>query len=173
MIYKMVSRLFKAFLVCFLHIVILTVCRASPVYSEQLVINILAVNGTDQPKQKKITHYLPQELSKDDILDTAGLILDYDFQKAAFFVSGDVTLNPKQTKTFKIRINDIWKIDKKDIEEIKQQIDASLERVRKDERLYAAGQKRKDNLYSQLDYIISEQEKFADNIEKRIDNFRL
>src|SRR5690349_19477352 len=79
-------------------------------FSAELNINILAVNGTNQPRDKEIHYSLPKELSAEDILDTAGLKSDYDVNAGAYVVSGTVSLGPKETKTFKVRIRDVWKV---------------------------------------------------------------
>ena len=47
-------------------------------YAADLNISVLAVNGTEVQKNKKISFTLPKELTEDDILDTAGLELDYE-----------------------------------------------------------------------------------------------
>ncbi len=143
-----------------------------PIWAAELTINILAVNGTDKTKEKEINFPLPAELSIDDVLDSAGLKLDYNVNEGSYFVKGHVELTPKETKTFKIRINDIWQIDNQKIEEIKTQIDLSLARI-KDTEYYDTGVVRKDSLLQRIDYIIEEQERYADDVEKRIDRFRV
>ncbi len=134
-------------------------------------INVLAVNGTETQKEKEISFTLPKELTEDDIIDTAGLELDYDVDKDAYFVHGKVSLGAKETKTFKVRIRDIWQVDQKEIEKIKKEIGFSLERIQ-DTDYYETGKIKKESLLRRLDYAVGEQKKSADNIERRIDKFR-
>ncbi len=68
-------------------------------------INVVAVNGTSANKTSSIKFDLPGELTAEDILDTNGLQLDYDVDDANYFVYGDVTLNPKESKTFRIHLD--------------------------------------------------------------------
>lgn len=144
---------------------------AGHVYAS-LSVNILAVNGTDEPKEKDIVHYLPHELGADDILDTAGLKLDYDINKKSFFVQGKVKLGPKETQTLRLKIQDVWKIEQKSIDAIKEQIGISFERVENTE--YGdSGFVKKKGLFTRLDYIMAEQERYAENVGKRIDRFRI
>ena len=55
-----------------------------------IYINVLAVNGSDAPKNSSIKFDLPGELTAEDILDTNGLQLDYNVDDSAYFVFGDV-----------------------------------------------------------------------------------
>lgn len=140
-------------------------------YASDLFINILTVNGTEKTKNKEINHPLPKELAAEDIIDTAGLQLDYDVNQGGYVIKGSVQLKPKETKTFKIRVRDIWKIEQAQVDDIKDQIDQSLERLKNTD-YYQIGQVKKESLLQRLDYILAEQAKYADNIDKRVDKFR-
>ncbi|HNV24577.1 MAG TPA: hypothetical protein PKH98_06795, partial [Candidatus Omnitrophota bacterium] len=91
-----------------------------------ITVNILAVNGTDQQKEKKVNYLLPLGIEEDDVLDSAGLEIDYNIEEGRYFVHKDVVLGPKETKTFKVRMKDIWTISSQSVNEIKQQIDENL-----------------------------------------------
>mgnify|MGYP003393795787 CR=1 FL=1 len=136
-----------------------------------LYINILAVNGTEKTKNKDIVHPLPKELAAEDILDTAGLELDYDVNAGNYFLKGAVQLKPKETKTYKVRVRDIWKIETSQVDEIKSQIDQSVDRLKSTE-YYDVAKIKKESLIQRLDYIVTEQSKYADNVDKRVDKFR-
>ncbi len=138
----------------------------------ELNLNILTVNGTNQSREKEIRYTLPKELSAEDILDTAGLKLDYDVNAGAYVVSGSANLAPKESKTFKVRIHDVWKVDDKQITDIKGQIDASVKRIANSEYAKTADVK-KESLMQRLDFIVDDQQKYADDIETRIDRYRV
>lgn len=142
------------------------------VLAADLNVNILAVNGTDVPKEKEIRYKLPKELGADDIVDAAGLNLDYDVNQGAYIVSGKVNLGPKESKTFKVRIHDVWKVEDQDIKDIKNQIDESIKRIQNTE-YTTIGETRRQNLVQRLDYIMEEQNKYADDVETRIDRYRV
>lgn len=137
-----------------------------------LYINILAVNGTDQEKEKEIKYYLPKELAKDDVLNTDELSLSYDVKKGAHYVFGNILLKPKQTRTFKILIRDVWQIDNDEIENIKEQMGRSLKRL-EGSQYYDVGIVKQDGLLKRLDFVVKEQERFGDDIETRIDRYRV
>ena len=137
-----------------------------------LTVNILAVNGTDEKKEKKIHHLLPKELTAEDILDTAGLEVDYDINEEAHVLKGTITLEAKETRTFKVRVRDVWTIDEQEIKDIKDQIDEGLTRIEGSE-YYETGVTKKETLLKRLNYIVSQQEEFSDNAQKRIDRYRI
>jgi len=147
-------------------------CFVNFVFAAELRVNILAVNGTDTRKEKEIKHYLPPELTAEDILDTDGLKLDYDVVVGTYYVHGNVTLDPKETKSIKVRVNDIWTIGEEDVSQIREQIQQSVQRLENTE--YAEiGEIKKKSLEGRLDFILEEQEKFSGDVGKRIDRYRI
>lgn len=141
-----------------------------PFVSADVVVNILAVNGTEEQRDKEINFALPAELSAEDILDTAGLTLEYNVTEGRYYAKGKVALAPKESKTLKLRLRDLWQYDEEQIGNIKTQIQASFNRMEGTE--YAQTAKiRQDSLNDRLNYILQEMER-ADSVEKRMDVFR-
>ena len=127
-------RLYNYVAIVFLTVVVLlasvyTVCA-------QLTVNILAVNGSNKEKTKEIVHHLPSELVAADILDDGGLKLDYDVTAGTYYVHGDITLGPKETKTFKVRVRDVWQVDDQLVNGVREQIDASVSPVKYQEEVF-------------------------------------
>lgn len=142
----------------------------SPVWAD-VIINILAVNGTDATKDRNISELLPREIRQEDILDTDGLETVYDVEMGSYRVVGSVNLDPKESRTFRIRLRDVWSIDLADIEQIRGQIDNSFSQVEGTE-YYDTAKIKKDSLEKRLDYILSEQTRNADNAGQRIGRYR-
>ncbi|MCA9400765.1 MAG: hypothetical protein KC713_04000 [Candidatus Omnitrophica bacterium] len=138
----------------------------------QVVLNILAVNGTDEAREKEIKSFLPEGLKKEDILDTSGLSVDYDINEGAYFVHGNVSLNGRETREFKVRVRDIWQINYDDVSQVKNQIDEGFQLVENTE-YEDIGKIKKDALNKRLSDVVERQENHADNIERRIDRYRL
>ena len=137
-----------------------------------LKINIVAVNATDDAsKDYPVKYYLPKELKPDDIIDAGGLTVEYDPDKQMYFAGGTLTLGPKESRTIKIQVNDVWKISSSDVESLKKQIDEDLARVQNTPN-YESGKALKDSLVKQLDSILAEQEAFSGNVERRIEAYR-
>jgi len=165
-------RLFlKYYLVKFYSLTAVFVFILSHVAFADIYFTILTVNGTEEAREKEIRKYLPKELTLEDILDTAGLQVDYDVNEEAYFVHGKVALAAKETKTLKIRIRDLWKIEEEDVNEIKSQIDSNFELL-EGTQYYDLATLKRENLHQRLDYIIDQQQKYTENVGKRIDRFR-
>ena len=136
-----------------------------------IYINVVAVNAKDEPRTSTIHFDLPGELTPEDILDTNGLQLDYNVDDASYFVHGDVTLKPKESKTFRIHVKDRWMVTPDNIADLKKQIDQGYQTLGVPYNAKNADIL-KDRLYSKIDYIVNLQTNSADSTDKRIDNYR-
>lgn len=153
-------------------LIIAAVCVVFPfsLALADVYINVMAVNATDTVKDTSVKHNLPGDLTAGDILDTNGLDLDYNVNDANYYVYGKVTLQPKESKTFRIRVRDIWRLAPNQVEEIKKQIEQGFQQIGslKDPK---QGELLKKQLLDKLDFV-QEQSAKADTIEKRIDSYR-
>ena len=134
-------------------------------------INVMAVNGTDVAKTSPIKFNLPGELTAEDILDTNGLQLDYSVDDANYFVYGDVTLNPKESKTFRIHVKDKWQVTPDQVAQLKKQIEEGFTTIGQVHDAQKADIL-KDRLDKKIDYIVNLQSTNVDSIDKRIDAYR-
>jgi hypothetical protein len=139
--------------------------------SADVIYNILAVNSTDTIKEEEVKLFLPKEIRMEDVVDAAGLKVDYDVQENLYFVTGKVSLEPKESRTLKVKLKDVWKIHEQDIQEIKEQVDLSIERL-KDTEYYDLAKVKKESLMQRLDFIVDQQKKVSGDVEKRIDQYR-
>jgi len=137
-----------------------------------IYINVVAVNGADASKTSSIHFDLPGELTAEDILDTSGLQLDYSVDDADYFVYGDISLKPKESKTFRIHVKDKWMVTPDQVDEIKKQIEQGYDTLGKPHDDQKA-QILKSRLDSKIDYILNLQSGSGDSIDKRIDNYRI
>ncbi len=138
-----------------------------------LNINLLAVNASaTEAKDYPIKYYLPKELKAPDILNTGGLEVDYDVDVKAYYVSGKIALGPKESKTIKIEVNDVWKVKTDDVQAVKKQLDENLNRL-KDTPDYDKGVALKARLEKIMDDILAQQETFSGNVDKRIEQYRM
>ncbi|MFA5089156.1 MAG: hypothetical protein WC552_09025, partial [Candidatus Omnitrophota bacterium] len=137
----------------------------------QLNINLVAVNASDAVKAVPVKYYLPKELEPEAILDVGGLKMDYDVDKGAYFVYGNVEFQPKETKIFKVKVKDVWRIQEGEIDILKKQLEDNLD-LMKGHPDYDNIVKAKDQLQNQLDYIYAQQVNYSDNIERRIEEYR-
>jgi len=136
-----------------------------------IYINVVAVNGKDSPKTYSIHFDLPGEITADDVLDTNGLQLDYNVDDADYFVYGDVTLQPKESRTFRIHVKDKWMVSPDQVDELKKQIEDGYQSIGVPFNAQNAAIL-KDRLESKIDYIINQQSNNVDSTDKRIDAYR-
>lgn len=134
-------------------------------------INVMAVNGTEMTKETPVKFSLPGDVTAADILDTNGLQLEYNANDGNYVVSGNVTLEAKQSKTYRIRLRDVWKMSEEETAKIKNQIEKGFSEIGKQ---YDAGNSEllKEILLKRLALVIEQQNIKADTIEKRIDASR-
>ncbi len=154
--------IFLIFILCLLSI--------SPVFAD-VYINLMAVNGSPVRKETPVKFNLPGDVKAEDILDTNGLQLEYNVNDGNYVVSGTVALDTKESKTFRIRLKDIWKMSPEEADRIKDEINKGFEEIGKqfdaDKAELLRGQ-----LMKKLDLIIEHQATKAETIEKRIDAAR-
>jgi len=139
--------------------------------AQNLYINLVAVNGAEEAKETPVKYYLPAELKPEDIISAGDLKVDFDMEKSQYYVSGKVTLQPKESKTFKIEVKDAWKIDLATIDIIKEQLDKNLDSL-KNSPSYSSAVILRNGMVDKLDYIIKRQEQFSADIGRRIEEYR-
>ncbi len=140
--------------------------------SASMYINLVAVNASsDKTRELPLKYYLPQELKPEDVLDPVGLQIDYDIDKGQYFVYGTLTMAPKESRTLRLEVRDVWRVTEEEIEVIKREIDGNLKRIA-DTDYYQRGVALRDEMLRKLDYIIQQQEEFSGNVERRIEEYR-
>lgn len=136
-----------------------------------MVVNVLAVNGSDVAQNKEIQFSLPGEIKPADIIDTNGLQLEYDVKDAGYYLHGKFLLQPKESRTFRVKLRDIWRISDDEAAALRKEIEQSHQDMGA-ERSPENGQILKDKLLAQLDYVLKDQSQSFETIEQRIDNYR-
>jgi hypothetical protein len=136
-----------------------------------VIINVLAVNPKDSLLEKNIEFSLPGEIKPEDVVDPAGLQVDYNVKDAGYFLHGKVTLLSKETKILRVRVRDVWRITGDRVIEIRDAIDRGYKEMGA-ERSAENGAKLRQKLLDRLTYIIAEEEQFSGGIDARIDLYR-
>ncbi|MBL8014447.1 MAG: hypothetical protein JNN05_11430 [Candidatus Omnitrophica bacterium] len=143
-----------------------------PKVFSDVIINVLAVNGAPEKRDTPIRFVLPPDVKSKDIVDTDGLSVEYDVNEGAYVAQGAVSLDPKASKTFRIKVKDIWKLTPQDVEALKGEINEAYEKLGK------IGQENnadilKQQLLDRLDFVVAQQNAGGSSVEKRIDSFRI
>ena len=134
-----------------------------------LTINLVAVNGSEEVKEMDIKSYLPKELTAADVVETGSLAVEYDVGKAAYFVSGKVKFEPKESKTFQIKVKDVWQVSTAEVGILKQQVDQNLKLLEKKPN-YEIAKIARDKLVERMDYIFCQQQNAFDKRDESLLN---
>jgi len=137
----------------------------------ELIINLVAVNPSDEARTIDVTQYLPEELDLNDVLESGTLDIKFDVNKNALYAYGAVDFAPKESRTYQIHVNDVWKIDPAEIDGLKNQLEITLGML-KDEENYQSALYVRDQLIEKMDFILKRQEEFSGNIGRRIEEYR-
>ncbi|MGI6241047.1 MAG: hypothetical protein ACOYJW_03820 [Candidatus Omnitrophota bacterium] len=121
---------------------------------------ILAVNpSADQSLKAVIDQPLPAEIDPTrDIVDKAGLEIVYDAEAKGYKLTGGVELQPRETKTFEVRIRDVWQISVDQAEEVRKELDAQIAAL-KGTKYYETAKLLYDKAQEGIDRILEEQSK--------------
>ena len=139
----------------------------------QLNINFIAVNpSATESREIDIEYFLPKELEPADILDPGELKLEYNVDKNAIAAQGKILFGPKESKTFRIQVQDVWRIDPAEIVLLKEQLDKTVATISADDPNRSAAVYVQEKLKEEMDYILRQQEEFVGNIERRIESYR-
>lgn len=98
-----------------------------------IVIKTLITNPSTLISQDvPLKYYLPKELKKEHIIDAdAGVTVDYDTEKDQLYVAGDFKLKAGETKTIKVRVEDVWVISESEITSLAKQAEELIKPLEK------------------------------------------
>jgi len=156
-----------AFLVAFFFSIFISFALAA----EELNINLIAVNATDEKKEIDVKSILPMELKPEDVVETGELKLDYDVDQGAYYVHGKATFEPKESRKFTIKVKDVWLIPEEEVDLLKNQLDENLKSLEMHEN-YPYARNMAERLGQDLDGVINKQKNYSKNIERRIEEYR-
>lgn len=104
-------------------------CFSAISYAESEVkFKVLAVNPSESQSLKAvISQPLPSEIDPaQDIIDKAGLEVRFDTEKNVYTLSGEVELKPRETKTFEVRVRDVWQVTPEGVEETQKDLEEQI-----------------------------------------------
>jgi len=139
---------------------------------EAVELNVKVSNPSDKRKQiTPIRYILPAEITPRHIVDTGGLEAAYDFNKECFYVYNDaVELEPSQTKVFTVKVRDIWRVPKVEIQTL-QSHTSNLILLLEETEYFSQGKPIADKIFFNLNQIVESQSKKAD-VAKHIAYYR-
>lgn len=124
---------------------------------KSLVTNPSTLISQDVP----IKYLLPEEVKKENILEVdEGLSVDFDSEKNRYYVAGTFTLKPSESKTFSVRVDDIWDVTPEAIDSLRKQAE-QLARPLEKTSYFAQGVTLKSDIDVSLDKVLALQKSTA------------
>jgi hypothetical protein len=118
-----------------------------------------------------LKYYLPSELKKEQIIShDPQLTIEYDPVENALFASGEIVLDPLETRTFSVESEDIWNFKQEEIDSLKNQVN-ELTQALKNTNAFAQATAIKSDIIVSLNKILLRQEQ-AVTPENRIQVYR-
>ena len=140
---------------------------------DPMTMRVVAVNpSTDKTKTVPVRIDLPQEIRPEDIVDKGELQMEYDEEKALYYMfKPDVALAPKQTKVFEVVVKDVWFIPEADLESLRGYTKLVLKRLEKSQ-YYASAKQMADSITMRLDEVSALQTDETISRKSRIGGYR-
>lgn len=153
-----------AIIVC----VVFFVCcfKATSLFAD-VSIKVVVANPSESERSVPIHYNLPNGLKKEDILSAGDLKVDYDVKEGSYYVYGQVQLAPKESKTLKIAVRDVWRISEEQIKDLEHILDEKLAVIQDPDKKEKA-KLIASSLKDRLDTISKKQAELADDIERRM-----
>ncbi|MFH1767791.1 MAG: hypothetical protein ABH858_01340 [Candidatus Omnitrophota bacterium] len=131
-------------------------------------LKIIVLNpSASEEKVVPVRYKLPLRIAKEDVLDSGGLKVDYDSEKGLYYVYGDVKLGPKESKTIKIVVRDIWKVPEEEVDSLFKILDDNIAAI-KDYEKWEAAKIVGENIKAKIESISRLQADISSDIEKRM-----
>ncbi len=148
---------------------------AAPTVTERdpVTLSVVMVNpAADKTQTVPVKLELPQEITPSDVIDQAGLKLEYDEARQAYYLSKeDVELAPKETKVFKVVVRDVWYVPSKELGSLKEYAGLLMGRLAASD--YAATAKQmNESIQERLQQIQTTQDDESLSRKSRIGAFR-
>ncbi len=102
---------------------------------DSIKLRVVAVNPSKtKPQKVPIKIYLPKEVIPDDIIEMKDLKVAYDSSKSLYYAYNDgAELQPQETRVFEVKLEDVWKVPKDEMDKIKMETNLALKRLEKTE----------------------------------------
>lgn len=162
----------KIFLTIFVLAILAHSLSATSYAESDVKFKVLAVNpsGT-QPIKTVISQALPSEIDPaTDIIDNAGLEVRFDSENKSYMLTGEVELKPRETRTFEVRIRDVWQITSEQIENTKKSLENQINAL-KGTKYYDTAQLLYEKAQEGVDRILEEQSRPV-GMKQHIELFR-
>jgi hypothetical protein len=134
---------------------------------------IVAVNPSKFKAQSiEVRYDLPEEVKPKDVMDTAGLDLEYNPDKSIYYVhKSGLELAPAEVRAFEVEVEDVWIMPENNLGEVKTRVDSILGKL-ENTQYYTKAKEIADTIYPRLDEIVTTQSDESISRERHIGVYR-
>lgn len=137
---------------------------------QQVKLKFIVMNSSEsESKDVPVKYFLPPGVKPENILDSSGLNVAYDIEARKYCVSGAIKLGPKETHTYELKVQDIWRIPDDKLNSLGQYADGRLKILEKN-KSYAIAKNIKDSISARLE-AISVNQATPKSIAKRVEEY--
>ncbi|MBU1061697.1 MAG: hypothetical protein KJ957_01525 [Candidatus Omnitrophica bacterium] len=122
--------------------------------AESVTFKIVVVNPSKTKTQTTpVKKYLPIEIKPDDIINSAGLDLEYDTDRSIFYLYKEtVELSPSEVKVFEIEVRDVWLVADAKLLDFRERTDSILANL-EDTEYYLKAEEIANSIFQRLSEI--------------------
>lgn len=126
---------------------------------------VIANPSKTKTQSVPIKMYLPKEVTPADIIDAAGLDVEFDPDQSIYYLYKEaVLLKPSETRTYDVLIKDVWVIPQEEIDNLRKQTQFVIKRFEGNE-FYETANQLGETIYKSLDTVLRTQS--DDTVGKR------
>lgn len=150
-----------------------SLCWAADVERDPVTMSVVVVNpSADKIQTIPVRIDLPSEITPTDVLESGDLKLEYDDERALYFVHReDVQLKPKETQIFSVKMRDLWFVPEAKIADLREYTQVLLGKLRHSE-YFEAAKRLSKLIFEQLDAISAMQKDETLSRKSRIGAYR-
>ncbi len=140
---------------------------------DPVTLSVVAVNPSAEKVQViPVRIDLPQEIKPADVLETGELSLEYDEDRAGYFVYKEsVALQPKETRVFEVRVRDVWYVPQPQMDSLNYQTNLLLGKLKESE-YFPTAKELADSISKRLGEIQATQDNETLSRKSRIGAYR-
>ena len=134
-------------------------------------LKMIVINPSETEKKTiSAKSYLPKGVSSEDIIERGDFQIGYDFDKSLYYVYQDVSLEPKETRTLEIVMQDLWVLSDEEINILREHTAKLIEALKNTE-YYEQAKILSTNIIDRINTIVKQQNAIGLSIEERLSNY--
>lgn len=142
-------------------------------FAESVVMNVVASNSTNEKKERMpIRQDLPKEIKKEHVVEASGMEILYDEEKTIFYLYTEADLGPKESKSYKVVLKDVWTIPQEQFDFLKSQAEERTKSLSGAPEAEIA-KNFSSHLNQEMEQIKIIQESQKSDVSARIDSYRV